>query len=134
MKKNIWRNLCAFLICGFTFGCSFGQRNVVKEVSPVEQLKWVEFANFDLDLRAALKQKDYRYWGVTMFSDYAPGVKSECYRLSNARFIRGTSDSIMGDEHNRLISMGHVYAIKYNQRLLKIRNPSRNEDCATSKP
>jgi len=90
-------------------------KNPIKQLS----LQNIVSANPVTDLRAAIKQGDYRFVGILGYALDVPDVRNfhEKYEKEYGyKVIEGTSDVI---KYPKLQSIAFKYAEKYNQQLLK---------------
>ena len=86
----------------------------------VDEMAWLYKADPVKDMDAAFRKGDYRFVGLYRFTTYVPGLHEDCgERVKNkdVRFIEGTSDAILGNEHAKLISIAEAYAKQYNMAL-----------------
>jgi hypothetical protein len=85
-------------------------------------LGWVETANPVLDAEKALKKGETKLWALQGIGIYIPGVEQEKYKkITNElgyKILEGTSDSVYGEEHLRLIRLAEKYAKIYNAYIL----------------
>jgi len=85
-------------------------------------LRWLDRADPQRDLAAALARGDRRFVGVYGYSADVPGVDSPDQGLLKrygVRYLRGTSDAMTSQEDERLNKLAHRYAKKYNGLLLQ---------------
>ena len=86
------------------------------------QLRWVETADPIIDAKRAVERMDFTLRGVNGYTWTIPGVAEAdkfAYRDKyGMKAIEGTSDTIMGAEHGRLIVLATKYAKTYNEYVL----------------
>ena len=109
---------CLFATLVFVSGCVSAPPPA--DPSSVEQLRWLDTADPQTDLRAALKRRDTRFFAVFGYAADTPGVPwdSPELRRHGMKYIHGTSDAVRGREHGRLNSKAKEYAGRYNRLLL----------------
>lgn len=84
----------------------------------IEEMEWLYTADPLEDHEAAIKRKDYRFLGIYGAKLITPGVEIECINWeTDVNPIKGTSDAIIGYEHDKLISIATAYARNYNFRM-----------------
>lgn len=82
----------------------------------------IEYRSPIADLRARLVVGDHRFLALHGVGYVIPGVPEEEEDLQarhRLRFVQGTSDAIVSDEHLRLQAVAYEYAKKYNAELLR---------------
>jgi hypothetical protein len=88
----------------------------------VQLLRWVETADPVADAKKAAASNDFRLLAVHGYTWTIPGVsedkKFEYEGKYGLRMIEGTSDVVMGPEHERLIRAATQYAKRYNSQVL----------------
>jgi len=96
---------------------------------PVEELKWLESANPELDAKRAIDRKDFRLRAVYGYVLSVPGVDQRNYDEYKKTFgfnpIEGTSDSLISPEHARLNQLASEYAFRYNKVILNYKNKEK---------
>ncbi|HEX8371848.1 MAG TPA: hypothetical protein VF585_03640 [Chthoniobacterales bacterium] len=83
----------------------------------VRSLRWLDSADPQRDLAAALDRGDRRFIGVYGYAPFTPGVEPPLF--SRVRYLNGTADVIEGQEHSRLNRLAYHYAETYNRLLLQ---------------
>jgi len=82
------------------------------------ELSYLDLDNPKNDLNKNIAHKDYRFMCVYGVSIVCPGMVNPDYMQTyGTRMIEGTSDTLEGDEHNKLQGIAFVYAEKYNMYL-----------------
>lgn len=113
----------AFAAVAITFAFFLNSPAACAEKNPVEQLRWIEKANPATDAEAALKINDHTLLAVRGYTWVIPGTdeskKLEYKTRYGVRLILGTSDTVISEEHLRLIRLATDYAENYNRYLLK---------------
>lgn len=114
-------NRTALVVCAaLLVGCA--PVRVPGPTEEVTQLRWVEAADPIIDAKRVVKRKDFTLLGVNGYTWTIPGVAEAdkfAYRDKyGMKTIEGTSDMIMGSEHERLIELATKYAKTYNEYLL----------------
>lgn len=96
------RSIFALLLLCFVEACSASQ-----DSAAVAQLRWLEHADPIVDATTALAAKDHRLVGVYGFHFAVPGVDLSQEQSFKERYgvrpLEGTSDSLEGEEHARLV-------------------------------
>ena len=94
----------------------------------IRSLEWVENANPETDVLAAIKIGDTRLMAVYGFTLMIPGVERQsrlaAHSKENHRAIEGTTDAFCSERHAELNELAWEYAKKYNQKLLGAVNGS----------
>ena len=103
------------LIC--TLGATSG---VVADISPIEQLKWLESASAEQSFRKDRDANKYRFYVVYGYSRDIVGIGSltfsRCYRgVVELVTIEGTGDVLINEEYKRLNDLANAFASEYNQ-------------------
>ena len=82
------------------------------------QMEWLINADPDKDFENAIGKSDFRFIGLYGYALFTPGVNISCLnRDKDINPIKGTSDVILGYQHQKLIAIGNVYAEHYNFRM-----------------
>jgi hypothetical protein len=105
----------------------------------VASLRWVDTADAFRDVRAATERSDKRFLTVGGFASYEPGITNradqEFAHSFGTRFLDGTSDVLLSEEHRRLNSLAISYAKTYNVLLLEhLKAKQVTQDRETSRP
>ena len=95
------------------------QRPSIFDSAEVRSLRWLDSADPQRDVSAALARRDTRFIGVYGYAPLTPGVERATASRHGIRYLRGTSDAIRGPEHQRLNRLASNYATHYNQLLLQ---------------
>lgn len=85
----------------------------------VRGLRWLDSADPQRDLTAALARDDSRFIGVYGYAPFTPGVERSVASRYGIRYLQGTSDAIQNHEHFRLKQLASSYAEQYNKLLLQ---------------
>lgn len=84
------------------------------------ELRKIELANPEDDLRIAIAAGDLRFIALMGYSRYVPGVLhcfSDYERTYGYKIVKGTSDSVENYEQGRLTAIAEYYAKTYNLAL-----------------
>ncbi len=83
-----------------------------------QKLQWLNDANPQQDAQRALQAGDFRLMGLVQRSVIIPGVaadKMNHYELKcGVNLIDGVSDTVLNNNHLKLIQQAHEYALQYN--------------------
>ncbi len=85
-------------------------------------LRWVDSADAEVDASKAIAGGHPQFLGVLGYGPYVPGTQvtdSALIRKTGVRFLDGTSDMLLSDEHGRLVHAAIKYAEEYNLVLLR---------------
>jgi hypothetical protein len=111
-----------------------GCDRMTNEEKVVDQMEWLYTAKPDHDVQVALEKKDYRFMGIYGTTLVVPGIDFSCISLNkDVKPIQGTSDVVLGDEHQKLIGIAGEYARDFNQKMLVFRIEKLGFKCC-SKP
>jgi hypothetical protein len=83
-------------------------------------LSYVEFADPDRDVRAAVEKGDYRFVAINGLGQTVPFIDENCPQLRNqiqTKEITGTSDSSQNYWEEKVNAIAAVYAERYNFQL-----------------
>lgn len=86
------------------------------------ELSKLDLQNPEKDLERNLATNDHRLIGLYGFVLYCPGAEDlprDRIERYGIRPINGTSDCILGAEHQRLIQSATDYATRYNKALIQ---------------
>ncbi|CAB5116110.1 hypothetical protein D3OALGA1CA_2285 [Olavius algarvensis associated proteobacterium Delta 3] len=105
--------LLILLTCTVATACE-----AVAEISPIEQLKWLESTSgaqsFQTDRDAGI----LRFYVTFGYARKIPGIgnvtHSRCYQGIKLIAIGGTTDTPMSEKHSRLIDLADSFAREYN--------------------
>ena len=104
----------------------------------VAALRWVDTADADRDVKAAIYRSDMRFLEVGGYAGIEPGIPGSDQEFAwsfGKRFLEGTSDFLLSKEHRRLNSLAISYARKYNTIFLKyLRTRQISQTRETSHP
>ncbi|SFC20341.1 hypothetical protein [Pseudoalteromonas denitrificans] len=115
-----------FLACAILF---FSVSSFCEDINiEVKKLMgWLDSANAKINATEALANGDIRLWAVKGFTLYIPSVKNEqkeiiertaIVKKHSFRIIKGTSDALVSEEHQRLNHLAWQYAKEYNKFIL----------------
>ncbi len=96
-------------------GCVFDTSTLSKSE---QKLQWVKDANPQQDAQKAIAAGDLRMMGLVQRSILIPGValdKINHYQQKcGVKLIDGVSDTVLNNNHLKLMKMAHQYALQYN--------------------
>lgn len=102
----------------------------VAQAEVVGQLAWLKTADPERDFLAAIEKKDYRFRGLYGVALVVPRVSRTCISLNDdVNPIDGTSDAMLGYEHEKLIAIAAVYAADFNLRMRLFREKNFGFKC-----
>lgn len=111
MKKTLF---LIFLVTIMT-GCATDVSSMSKAE---QQLQWIKDADPQLDASKALESGDFRLMGLAQRSVIIPGVpldRMSQYELKcGVKIMEGVSDTVLNNEHLKLMQQAHKYALQYN--------------------
>lgn len=93
--------------------------SILDSPEEVLSLRWLDSADLQRDLTAALTRDDTRFIGVYGYAPFTPGVERSVASRYGIRYLQGTSDAIQNHEHFRLNQLASSYAEQYNKLLLQ---------------
>jgi hypothetical protein len=113
--------LAAMLIltaCQETNGIDMSQLSE-KEKQGVASLLWLNQADAKQDAQAALSKNDLRVLAMAGRVPSLPGIGPELTAkakgVCGVRMVEGSTDSVLGETHRKLLQAASDYAAAYNQ-------------------
>jgi hypothetical protein len=96
-------------------GCATDTSTLTKSE---QKLQWIKDANPQLDAKKAIEAGDLRLMGLVQRSIFIPGValdKINHYQQKcGVNLIDGVSDTVLNNNHLKLMNMARQYALQYN--------------------
>ncbi|MCU7904877.1 MAG: glutamyl-tRNA amidotransferase [Candidatus Thiodiazotropha sp. (ex Epidulcina cf. delphinae)] len=93
-----------------------------EEKSGVDSLLWLNNADPEKNARQALARGDKRLMAMAMRTPNLPGIKpellSKAKRVCGVRYLEGSTDTVLGETHLKLIQAAAEYAASYNRLIL----------------
>ncbi|MCU7936615.1 MAG: glutamyl-tRNA amidotransferase [Candidatus Thiodiazotropha sp. (ex Dulcina madagascariensis)] len=93
-----------------------------KEKSAVDSLSWLNHADPEKSARQALARGDKRLMAMAMRTTNLPGIKpellSKAKSVCGVRYLAGSTDTVLGETHLKLIQAAADYAASYNRIIL----------------
>ena len=114
--------ILTLLLCILVVSCSFsGQEKQLRNM--LESMDWLYDADPTVDALEAISRNDLRFRGIYGAKLYIPRVPNECFSgweetKKTVIPIEGTSNTVWGYEHARLIAIAREYAKWYNFQIL----------------
>lgn len=83
-----------------------------------QKLQWIKDANPQQDAQQAIQAGDLRMMGLVQRAILIPGValdKINFYQQKcGVKLIEGVSDTVLNNNHLKLMNQAHQYALRYN--------------------
>ena len=123
MKKFLFPLLSVILLTA----CQQGEKIDMNQVTPeerdaVESLIWVKQANAESDARDSLNRGDTRLLAMATRGSYIPGIDPEqstkAKNVCGVRYLPGSTDTVLGDIHLKLLQAAEAYATAYNKIMI----------------
>lgn len=96
----------------------------------VNELKWILKASPKEDFHKALNKEDYRFLGVYGINNPIPNVSKECINLEkDVKYLKGTSEVLIGYEHSKLNAVAYIYSEHYNILMLDYLKTNKGFKC-----
>jgi hypothetical protein len=93
-----------------------------KEQSAVESLLWLQNADAAKDARQSMERGDKRLLAMAMRGSHIPGIApelaSKAKSVCGVRYLPGSTDTVMGQTHLKLLQAAEEYARDYNKILV----------------
>jgi hypothetical protein len=93
-----------------------------KEQSAVESLLWLQNADAAKDARQSLERGDKRLLAMATRGSHIPGIApelaSKAKSVCGVRYLPGSTDTVMGQAHLKLLQAAEEYARDYNKILV----------------
>ena len=104
-----------------------------KEMKKIKnEMNWLNNANPANDVEKAISKKDFRFIGIYGAKLITPNIDINCLnREKDINPIKGTSDTVLGYEHAKLIAIAATYAEYYNFRMMMYLRENENFKCNT---
>ena len=107
--------LAFIAMLAFITGCASNTSSLTKSE---QKLQWLKDANPQQDASKALQAGDFRLMGLVQRSVIIPGVSAD--RMNHlelkcgVKLIDGVSDTVLNQNHLKLMDLAHQYALQYN--------------------
>jgi hypothetical protein len=93
-----------------------------KERKAVESLLWLQQSNAARDARQGLARGDKRLLALATRGGHIPGIAPELVSKAKSvcgmRYLPGTTDTVMGKTHLKLLQAAEGYAADYNRIMI----------------
>jgi hypothetical protein len=93
------------------------------EKKAVESLLWVKDANPDKQATEALQKGDKRLMAMASRATTLPGIEpellSKAKSICGIRYLEGSTDTVFGETHLKLIQRASEYAAAYNKIVIE---------------
>lgn len=93
-----------------------------KERSAVESLLWLQQADAAKDATQSLARGDKRLLAMATRGSHIPGITlelaSKAKSICGVRYLPGSTDTVMGQTHLKLLQAAEGYAADYNRIMI----------------
>jgi hypothetical protein len=93
-----------------------------KEQSAVDSLLWLKQADAQTDAQQGLSRGDKRLLAMATRGTQLPGIKpelvSKAKSVCGVRYLPGSTDTVMGETHLKLLQIAEDYAADYNRIMI----------------
>jgi hypothetical protein len=109
-------------------GCQNGSQIDMSQVTEqeraaVESLLWLQSADAAKDAQQGLERGDKRLLAMATRGGHLPGVApetaSKAKSVCGVRYLPGSTDTVTGKTHLKLLQAAEVYAADYNQIMIQ---------------
>jgi len=94
-----------------------------QEKEAVESLLWLKQADAQRDAREGVQRGDKRLLAMATRGGHLPGIApeltSKAKSVCGLRYLPGSTDTVMGKTHLKLLQLAEEYAENYNRIMLK---------------
>ena len=123
MKKSLPLLLTLILMSGCQQGSQIDMSQVTEqEKSAVESLLWLQSADAANDAQQGLERGDKRLFAMATRGGHLPGVApemaSKAKSVCGVRYLPGSTDTVMGETHLKLLQAAEGYAADYNKIMI----------------
>lgn len=109
--------LSMLLIVALLNGCQKTEFESEQE-KYIEALEWVVDADPNEDFENAIQKEDFRFIGIYGINNPIPGLMRSCVNVeTDVKYLKGTSEVLLGYEHEKLNTIAGLYASNYNLRM-----------------
>jgi hypothetical protein len=107
--------------------CQEGDRFDLSQVTPqeqsaVESLLWLQKADAATDAQQGLERGDKRLLAMATRGSHIPGIApelaSKAKSVCGVRYLPGSTDTVMGQTHLKLLQAAEEYAADYNNIMI----------------
>jgi hypothetical protein len=121
------RFLPLLLILQLSAGCQEGSHVDTSQLSPkeksaVESLLWLQQADAAKDAQQGLERGDKRLLAMAARGSHIPGIApelvSKAKSVCGVRYLPGSTDTVMGQTHLKLLQTAQNYAADYNRIMI----------------
>ena len=113
------RKLLVIILIFNLFACSEKSELEKAASEDVKELQWILTASPKKDFLKAINKEDYRFLGVYGINNPVPSISKKCINIeTDVKYIIGTSEVLLGYEHNKLNSIAFLYTEHYNSLML----------------
>ena len=93
-----------------------------KEKGAVESLLWLQSADATKDAHQGLERGDKRLLAMATRGGHLPGIQpemaSKAKSICGVRYLPGSTDTVMGQTHLKLLQAAESYAADYNKIMI----------------
>jgi len=94
-----------------------------QEKGAVESLMWLKEADAQRDAQEGLKRGDKRLLAMATRGGHLPGIDpelvSKAKSVCGVRYLPGSTDTVTGETHLKLLQLAEDYAADYNRVMIK---------------
>jgi hypothetical protein len=94
-----------------------------KEKNAVESLLWLQNADAAKDAQQGLSRGDKRLLAMALRGSHIPGIApelvSKAKSVCGVRYLPGSTDTVMGKTHLKLLQAAEEYAADYNRIMIE---------------
>jgi hypothetical protein len=124
VKKFLPTLLTLLLLAGCQEGSQIDMSQVpAKEKSAVESLLWLQKADAAKDAQQGLSRGDKRLLAMAIRGSHIPGIApemvSKAKSVCGVRYLPGSTDTVMGETHLKLLQAAEGYAADYNRIMIE---------------
>jgi hypothetical protein len=124
VKKSLPILLTLLLLSGCQNGSQIDMSQVTEqEKGAVESLLWLQSADAVKDAQQSMERGDKRLLAMATrgghFPGIAPEVVSKAKSVCGVRYLPGSTDTVMGKTHLKLLQAAEGYAADYNQIMIE---------------
>lgn len=123
VKKFFPPLLSLLLLTGCQEGSHIDMSQVTpKEKSAVESLLWLQQADAAKDAQQGLARGDKRLLAMATRGGHIPGIApelvSKAKSVCGVRYLPGSTDTVMGETHLKLLQAAEGYTANYNRIMI----------------
>lgn len=119
---SIFIRSCIFFLVFYSLtGCQKSEFKTVQK-KYIDEMSWLYSAKPEDYFKKSIENNDFRFLGIYGYTLTVPEVSKSCLDIDkDIKPIKGTTDTVFGEEHSKLISMATKFAKDYNLRMKEYR-------------